>query len=136
MRDKIKEKQVDKIKPTETFMPQINKKSSLMEYRKTGGHQIPRYEILLEMGRMYNLDREQKQLAMLHAEDVVYSNDGDLSEDIRQFAIEKENEQKQFRDAIKELKNNNFNAQDVEYMEDYQTPNNEEYEVKEQDKYE
>jgi hypothetical protein len=142
VRDKIKEKQVDKIKPTETYMPKINRNSALIESRKSGGHQIPRYEILLEMGRMYNLDREQKQLAMLQSEEIVYSNDGDLSEDIRQFAVEKAIEQQKFKDAIKELKHNNFSPQNIEYVEDYQiqklenfsitaeTPNNEEYDDK------
>lgn len=143
VRDKIKEKQIEKTKPTETYQPEINKNSIMIESRKSGGHQIPRYEILLEMGRMYNLDREQKQLAMLQSEDAIYSNDGDLSEDIRQFAEEKAYEQQKFRDAIKELKNNNFSPQDIEYVEDYQiqklenlsinheAPDNEEYDEKE-----
>jgi hypothetical protein len=105
-------------------MPKINKNSHLIESRKSAGHQIPRYEILLEMGRMYSLDREQKQLAMFHSEEAIYANDEDLSEDMRQFAAEKADEQKQFRDVVMELKNSNFSPQNIEYVEEYQTPDN------------
>ena len=62
VRNRIKEKQKEKNMPTETFMPKINERSKKIDQRKLQDHpqRIPRYEILLEKGRMYNMDREQK----------------------------------------------------------------------------
>ena len=43
-------------------MPKINERSKKIDQRKLQDQpqRIPRYEILLEKGRMYNMDREQR----------------------------------------------------------------------------
>lgn len=62
VRSKIKDKQKEKTMPTETFMPQINERSKKIDQRKLQSQpqKVPRYEILLEKGRMYTIDREQR----------------------------------------------------------------------------
>ena len=50
LHEQIKEKQLEKIKPSETFMPKINHKSELIDKNRMNGHKIPRYQVLLDKG--------------------------------------------------------------------------------------
>ena len=52
LHEQIKEKQLKKIKPSETFMPKINHKSELIEKKRMNGHKIPRYQVLLDKGKL------------------------------------------------------------------------------------
>lgn len=123
LRDRIKEKQNEKIKQTETFIPTINKNSALMEQRRidTQGGRVPRYEILLEMGRKYNLDREQKQ-QIYEAEGNSSLNPEDALEEVQNVGASNMEQQRALKQAIHDIKTGKYVHEEVEFHQEYQTP--------------
>lgn len=122
LRDKIREKQIEKIKPTETFIPTINKNSALMEQRRldTQGGRVPRHEILLEMGRKYTMDREQRQ-QIYEGEDNSLLNPEDI-EDVEGVGASSMEQHNALKQAIHDIKAGNYNHEEVEFHQEYQTP--------------
>ena len=107
LHDGIKQKQLAKIQPTETFMPQINSRSDKIERKKNSGQKVPRYQVLLEKGNMYKIDREQKALMALEGDVLLDENHIDL--DVQHQISQEEIDQKQnFREAIRQIQAENY----------------------------
>lgn len=133
IRDKIKEKQMEKIKPTETFVPTINRNSAMIEQRKLESqpHRAPRYEVLLEMGRIYNLEREQKQQAYENEGDAFMTPDGELIEEMVEIQNSNAEQQEALKKAIKDIKEGKYKQDEKEYVQEPQQTHHEEREQNE-----
>jgi len=103
LRDQIREKQLEKIKPTETFTPQINKNSERIERMKmnTQERRIPRYEVLFEKGKMYKVNREQKALMAMEGQELLEDQEYYNLEEIDQSNAR---QQQELREAIRDIK--------------------------------
>lgn len=122
IRERIREKQMEKVKPTETYIPKINEHSKQMEQKRMKGQdKIPRYKLLLEMGRLYTQEREIKQGS--------YMDEGEgleLDEKMNEITQAETKQQRQLKEAIQDIKLGNYVSEDAQYIEEYQTPNTEE----------
>jgi len=94
--------------------------------RLKGQGKVPRYEILLEMGRIYNQEREIRQGSYIQNEGEIFDEDIELDDESAQIIQEETEQQKQLKQAIEEIKAGNYVSEDVKYIEEYQTPNNDE----------
>uniref|UniRef100_A0A7S3KLQ2 Uncharacterized protein n=1 Tax=Euplotes crassus TaxID=5936 RepID=A0A7S3KLQ2_EUPCR len=115
---------MEKTRPTETYVPKINEKSKAMEQRRQQNQQkVPRHEILLEMGRIYTQERELRQAA--HQEGYEELEDLELEDGEAAQFLELENQQqKELKDAIQEIKKGNYNDEEAKYIPDYENANN------------
>jgi hypothetical protein len=111
VKDKIKENNYRKIQPTETYMPQINKRSKAIEQKKMElfGKKVPRHEILLEKGRMYESNKEQR---------VIRAMEGELMEDQMESIDDQpspentDNRQNELREIIHDIKQNEYQQEE------------------------